>query len=111
MKKLLIPAFCAAALLADGANSVVNSSFEMGMAGHAVMTHVSYRADSLQPEITFDTATAVHGRQSLRIDNRKANAFVQYMSAENYFEPGSTVTYSVWLKAEKPVEVLLYLLD
>lgn len=111
MKKLLIPAFCAAALLADGANSVVNSSFEMGMAGHAVMTHVSYRTDSLQPEITFDTATAVHGRQSLRIDNRKANAFVQYMSAENYFEPGSTVTYSVWLKAEKPVEVLLYLLD
>ena len=111
MKKLLIPAFCAAALLADGANSVVNSSFEMGMAGHAVMTHVPYRTDSLQPEVTFDTNTAVHGRQSLRIDNRKANAFVQYMTAENYFEPGSTITYSVWLKADKPVEVLLYLLD
>ncbi len=111
MKKFLIPAFCVAALLADGANSVVNSSFEMGMAGHAVMTHVPYRTDSLQPEVTFDTSSAVHGKQSLRIDNRKANAFVQYMTAENYFEPGSTVTYSVWLKADKPVEVLLYLLD
>ncbi len=109
--KLLISAFCAVSLLASGANQVINSSFEMGLEGHGVMSYVAYKNDSLQPEVVLDDTTAVHGKRSLRIDNRKANAFVEYTSAEVFFEPGSTVSYSVWLKADRPVEVLLYLLD
>ena len=94
-----------------GDNKVFNSSFELGTAGHAVISYLPYRSDAIPADVSIDTTTAVHGQKSLRIDNRKAKTFLEYMTAEVFFTPGATCTYSVWLKADRPTRAQLFLLN
>lgn len=106
---LLILIFLSAT--AFGANNVFNSSFELGTAGHAVISYLPYRSDAVPADVSIDSTTAVHGQNSLKIDNRKAKTFLEYMTAEVSFVPGATCTYSIWLKADRPTNAKLFLLN
>ncbi len=92
-------------------NSVFNSSFEMGIVGHGVMSYMDYAYGAKPAAWSIDETTAVHGRRSLKIDNTQADTFIEYMTKENVITSGEPFTYSIWMKADRPTPVLLWLLD
>ncbi len=92
-------------------NNVFNSSFEMGIVGHGVMSYMDYAYGAKPAAWSIDETSAVHGRRSLKIDNTQADTFIEYMTKENAIVPGEPFTYSIWMKADRPTTVRLWMLD
>ena len=84
------------------ANPIRNSSFELDSANFGVVRFARSGGGYLKPE--FDSASAVHGRQSIRFANPKAD-MIEFLSAEFKLEPGKTYTLSWYMKSDKPVRI------
>ena len=69
------------------ANPIRNSSFELDSANFGVVRFARSGGGYLKPE--FDTASAVHGRQSIRFANPNAD-MIEFLSAEFKLKPGKT---------------------
>lgn len=72
------------------ANPIRNSSFELDSANFGVVRFARSGGGYLKPE--FDSASAVHGRQSIRFANPKAD-MIEFLSAEFKLEPGKTIRF------------------
>ena len=84
------------------ANPIRNSSFELDSANFGVVRFARSGGGYLKPE--FDSASAVHGRQSIRFANPKAD-MIEFLSAEFKLEPGKNYTLSWYMKSDKPVRI------
>ena len=84
------------------ANPIRNSSFELDSANFGVVRFARSGGGYLKPE--FDTASAVHGRQSIRFANPNAD-MIEFLSAEFKLEPGKNYTLSWYMKSDKPVRI------
>ncbi len=83
-------------------NPVRNSSFELDSANYGVVRFARKGGGYLKPE--FDTTTSVHGKQSIRFTNPKAD-MIEFLSAEFKLEPGKAYTLSWYMKSDKPVRI------
>ena len=85
------------------ANPIRNSSFELDSAPISAWSALPAAAGGyLKPE--FDTASAVHGRQSIRFANPNAD-MIEFLSAEFKLKPGKNYTLSWYMKSDKPVRI------
>ena len=89
-------------------NLQAHSSFEAGFRPHGVNVALPFGADMVQPSVTVDETTAVHGRRSLRLDNTKTGGELQLQMAETEVagerEP---FVVSAYVKADRPTKVRL----
>lgn len=79
------------------ANPIRNSSFELDSANFGVVRFARSGGGYLKPE--FDSASAVHGRQSIRFANPKAD-MIEFLSAEFKLEPGKLYAFLVYEKRQ-----------
>ena len=84
------------------ANPIRNSSFELDSANFGVVRFARSGGGYLKPE--FDTASAVHDRQSIRFANPNAD-MIEFLSAEFKLKPGKNYTLSWYMKSDKPVRI------
>ena len=84
-----------------------HSSFELGLKPHGAYVTLPFSANPVQPEVAVDETAAVHGRRSIRIDNRRTGGEVQLVMAETEVLPErGPFTVSAYVKADRPAKVL-----
>ena len=87
-----------------GGNRLFNSSFELGLCGWCLVCNTAYdKAEGDLPSVSLDATDARHGRHALKIDTRRWKKTVTLNSHDCYGVPGSNLTFSCWIRAEKPV--------
>lgn len=91
----------------EGGNRLVNSSFELGMCGYALVgKHSESVVEESFPVISYDCQNRMHGRQSLKVDLTGCKQTATLNSHECYGVPGRNLTLSFWVKSTRAHDVL-----
>lgn len=86
----------------EGGNRVINSSFELGLSGWALVGNTRYASsEGERPTLSFDRVEKWHGAQSLHVDARKSCVRTTLNSHEVYGVPGQKLTLSMWVKCSE----------
>ena len=89
-------------------NMQVHSSFELGLKPHGASVTLPISAAPVQPSVTIDETTAVHGHRSVKIDNRGTGGEVQLVMAETEVLPSrGPFAVSAYVKADRPTKLFL----
>lgn len=90
--------------IVEGGNRLINSSFELGSVGYALIVNTRYAAkEGRLPMLTIDSTDAKEGRKSLRLDLTGFHGACVFNTHACYGVPGRRLTLSCWIKANKPV--------
>lgn len=93
-------------------NGLLNSSFELGLAPHGFQAKVSCEQGAAKPTVGIDCQTAVHGKKSLKIDNRVGCRRVDFMTTmAGLPETAKKGVASLYLKADRPTRITVVVQD
>ena len=87
-----------------GGNRVFNSSFELGLAGWALVCNTVYDEgkDGRLPRVTVDEKNPVHGGQCLKIDMLGSRRRATLNAHDVFGVDGKKLAVSFWIKAQRP---------
>ena len=107
VKRLLLLSIVPAAAVLSAGNLLHNSSFELGQERYGSVRCAEITSTNIRypgPEAEIDSTTAVQGRNSLKLELKKAEETVGWRFTTHEFDlkPGKTYTFSFAAKSSVP---------
>ena len=99
---------CCGSLPLGAANTLPNSSFELGFAANEIIHYVVKGGKA--PKIGISEKEAFHGKRSLAITANNSSDYWEVCASEAPMPKPGKYTFSVYMKADRPVNIRIFCL-